>query len=127
MPTVRVLVIEDETYLREMLVEILCEFGYPAVGCADPREALAQIPSVRPDLIILDMWMPTMNGRAFIDRLRTDARFADLPVIVVSGDRNVRLAGEGYRSVEFLMKPFEATALVDRARALIGPPLPASA
>lgn len=119
--------IEDQAYLREMLVEIFCEFGYPAIGNADPRQALAEMPALRPDLIILDMWMPTMNGRAFVDRLRADARFVDLPVIIVSGDRNARVEGSWARHVEFLMKPFEASDLVDRARALIGPPLPASA
>jgi len=120
-------VIEDQAYLREMLVEIFGEFGYPAVGSADPRQALAEMASIRPDLIILDMWMPTMNGRSFVDRLRADARFADLPVIIVSGDRNAGLDRSWARHVEFLMKPFEASELVDRARALIGPPLPASA
>jgi len=123
----RVLVIEDQAYLREMLVEIFCEFGYPAIGSADPRQALAEMPALRPDLIILDMWMPTMNGRAFVDRLRADARFVDLPVIIVSGDRNARVEGSWARYVDFVMKPFEASDLVDRARALIGPPLPASA
>jgi DNA-binding response OmpR family regulator len=127
MSTMRVLVIEDQSYLRDMLVEIFREFGYSAVGSSDPREALSQLASIRPSLIVLDMWMPTMNGRAFIDRLRADSRFADIPVLIVSGDRSIRLDGPAYRRVEFLMKPFEATTLVDRARALIGSPLPASA
>jgi len=123
----RVLVIEDQAYLREMLVEIFTEFGYPAVGTADPRQALAEMATIRPDLIILDMWMPTMNGRAFVDRLRADGHFDDLPVIIVSGDRTAGLDGSWERHVEFVLKPFEASDLVDRARALIGPPLPASA
>ena len=127
MPAARVLVIEDQTYLRDILVEIFGEFGYAAVGSSDPREALSQLASIRPSLIVLDMWMPTMNGRAFIERLRADARFVDLPVLIVSGDRSIRLEGPAYRHVEFLMKPFEASTLVDRARALIGPSLPATA
>ena len=127
MSTARVLIIEDQSYLRDMLVEIFSEFGYAATGSGDPREALAQLPSIRPSLIVLDMWMPTMNGRAFLERLRADPRFAALPVLIVSGDRSVRLEGPAYRHVGFLMKPFEASALVDHARALIGSQLPASA
>ena len=127
MQTARVFVVEDQGYLREMIVDILDEFGYPAVGIADPHEALAQAARVRPELIVLDMWMPAMNGRVFIDRLRDDPRFEDLPVLVVSGDRNVAFEGTDYRRVDVLLKPFEASILVDRARAFIGPPLSASA
>ncbi len=123
MQTARVLVVEDQGYLREMIVEILDQFGYPAVGMADPHEALAQAASVRPELIVLDMWMPAMNGRVFIDRLRDDPRFADLPVLIVSGDRTIAFEGDDYRRVDILLKPFEASILVDRARAFIGPPL----
>ncbi len=127
MPTTRVLVVEDQAYLRDLIVDILHQFGYPAVGIADPHEALARAASVEPELIVLDMWMPAMNGRVFIDRLRDDSRCTDLPVLVVSGDRNVAFEGAGYRRVDFLLKPFEAATLVDRTRALIGPPLTASA
>ena len=127
MSSPRVLVIEDQSYLREMLLEIFAEFGYAPVGSSDASEALSQLPSIRPSLIVLDMWMPTMNGRAFIERLRSDARFAEIPVLIVSGDRSIRLEGPAFRGVDFLMKPFEASTLLDRARALIGSPLPASA
>ena len=126
MQTARVLVVEDQGYLRDIIVDTLDEFGYPAVGIADPHEALAQAASVRPELIVLDMWMPAMNGRVFIDRLRDDPRFADVPVLVVSGDRNVAFEGTGYPRVDFLIKPFDASLLVDRTRAFIGPPLRAS-
>ena len=127
MLTTRVLVVEDQAYLRDIIVDTLDRFGYPAVGIADPHEALAQAASVEPELIVLDMWMPAMSGRAFIDRLRDDPRCTDLPVLVVSGDSDVAFEGPGYRRVDFLLKPFEASTLVDRTRALIGPPLTASA
>ena len=123
----RVLVIEDQSYLREMVVEILNEFGYAASGSDDARQALADMPRLQPDLIVLDMWMPTMNGRVFVERLRADARFTALPVIIVSGDRSIGLDTDRYPHVKFLMKPFEASALIDLARALIVPRIPASA
>jgi CheY-like chemotaxis protein len=123
----RVLVVEDQDYLREMVVDILSEFGYPAVGIADPFTALTQAAALMPELVVLDMWMPTMSGLAFIARLRREPRFAALPVIVVSGDRGVSLDELGDAHVEFMLKPFEASVLVERTRALIGPPLCVSA
>jgi CheY-like chemotaxis protein len=119
--------VEDQDYLREMVVDILSEFGYPAVGIADPFTALTQAEALMPELVVLDMWMPTMSGLAFIARLRRDPRFAVLPVIVVSGDRGVSLDELGDAHVEFMLKPFEASVLVERTRALIGPPLYVSA
>jgi CheY-like chemotaxis protein len=119
----RVLVVEDQDYLREMVVDILSEYGYPAAGSADPFTALAQVAALMPELVVLDMWMPSMSGVTFIARLRRDPRFAALPVIVVSGDRTVSIDKLGDAHVEFILKPFEASVLVERTRALIGPPL----
>lgn len=123
----RVLVVEDQDYLREMIVDILSEFGYPAVGLADPFTALAQAAILAPELVVLDMWMPTMSGVAFIAQLRRDPRFTRLPVIIVSGDRSVSVDQLGDAHVEFMLKPFEASVLVERTRARIGPPLSISA
>jgi len=119
----RVLVVEDQDYLREMVVDILSEYGYPALGLADPYTALAQVPLLAPELVILDMWMPTMSGLTFLGRLRREPPFSALPVIVVSGDRSSSVDILGDAHVEFMLKPFEATVLVERTRALIGPPL----
>jgi len=119
----RVLVVEDQDYLREMVVDILSEYGYPALGLADPYTALAQVPLLAPELVILDMWMPTMSGATFLGRLRREPSFSALPVIVVSGDRSSSVDILGDAHVEFMLKPFEATVLVERTRALIGPPL----
>lgn len=118
---------EDQDYLREMIVDILSEFGYPAVGLADPFTALAQAAILAPELVVLDMWMPTMSGVAFIAQLRRDPRFTRLPVIIVSGDRSVSVDQLGDAHVEFMLKPFEASVLVERTRARIGPPLSISA
>jgi CheY-like chemotaxis protein len=123
----RVLVVEDQDYLREMIVDILSEFGYPAVGAADPFTALTAATTLAPELVVLDMWMPAMSGVAFIAQLRRDPRFVALPVIIVSGDRSVSVDQIGDAHVEFMLKPFEASVLVDRTRALIGPPLSISA
>jgi len=119
----RVLVVEDQDYLREMVVDILSEYGYPALGVGDPFTALAEVDLLAPELVILDMWMPTMSGITFIARLRREPRFSALPVIVVSGDRSFSIGDLGDAHVEFMLKPFEAALLIDRTRALIGPPL----
>ena len=82
-----------------------------------------QVTLLAPELVILDMWMPTMSGVTFLNRLRREPRFSALPVIVVSGDRSFAVDVLSDAHVEFMLKPFEAAVLVERTRALIGPPL----
>ena len=123
----RVLVVEDQDYLREMVVDILSEAGYPAVGAADPFSGLGQAAAIVPELVVLDMWMPAMSGFAFVTRIRKDPRLARVPVFIVSGDRSVAVEQLGDPYVEFMLKPFDASALIERTRALIGPPLSISA
>ena len=109
----RVLLVEDDTGIRESVVECLATEGYSVDAVANGAEALAWLErQPRPDLVVLDLVMPVMNGAELLARLRANARTADLPVILMT-------AAMPSSSLPFppadavLSKPFELDALLE--------------
>jgi CheY-like chemotaxis protein len=80
-----ILVVDDHAETRKPLVRLLQVEGYKAIGAANALEALAAVNHMSPDLILLDVMIPPMDGLTFLMRLREDERQRELPVIVVSG------------------------------------------
>lgn len=78
------LVVEDVPNVRELLEVTLRFKGYPVVSARNGQEALEKIGKERPALIITDILMPTLDGFAFVQRLRTDPKTRDIPVIFLS-------------------------------------------
>ena len=80
-----ILVVEDDEDAREALVALLQMKGYHAVPASNGREALDYLRRApKPDLIILDLWMPIMNGWQFREEQIKDPRLAEVPVIIVT-------------------------------------------
>ena len=83
----QVLVVEDDVDVATMLAELLAMEGYRVLEARDGREALEQLRAgARPDVILLDLMMPEMNGWQFRQAQLADARFAHVPVVVLSAD-----------------------------------------
>jgi len=118
-----ILVVDDEPTYSYALVEILRADGYKVQLVTSGDEALEVIDELSPDLLLVDIVMPAMNGVTLISELRSTSAWADLPIIVVSArtmaeDRATALeAGADY----FLPKPFSRQDL----RAVIQPFIPA--
>jgi CheY-like chemotaxis protein len=81
----RILVIEDDSDQRAVMVEALARDGHNVEDASDGVEGLQCAREHRPDLILLDLMMPTMDGWAFLEEQRRDPRLADIPVVLVSG------------------------------------------
>ena len=79
-----ILVVEDTAIAREPLVKLLRFEGYRSSGASNGQEAWDALPTTKPDLILLDILMPVMNGLEFLGMIRTDERWADLPVVVLT-------------------------------------------
>jgi CheY-like chemotaxis protein len=116
----RVLVVDDQPLLRDVQVLLLREAGYAATALSGAREALARLADLRPDLIVLDMTMPGMDGRQFLHQLRADRAWDAVPVIVASGLTAEEMEPLAARQCDVLSKPFSDVALLASVRRLIG-------
>lgn len=81
-----IMIIDDEIHGRETLRDALQDEGYAVVIAADGVEALHQLATVRPSLMILDLIMPGMNGNALYDELQKSPQLARIPVLVMTAD-----------------------------------------
>ena len=107
-----ILVVEDDTPTREVLRDALLEAGYDVIAAEHGADALGVIDDTRtPDLILLDLNMPHIDGRSFIDCLRARPESLDTPVIVVTGTPNAPLARDG-GPVRVVAKPFDMNTLL---------------
>src|SRR3954454_19094005 len=113
-----ILVVDDESESRTLLAAVLTAEGYE-VRAADAGElALASIAVKRPDLILLDIRMPGMDGFEVCRRLQEGVDTRDIPVIFLSGSAGLRERVEGFRlgAVDYVTKPFQREELLARVR-----------
>ena len=119
-----VLVVEDDPDLASLEAQLLEEHGHRVEVAHNGREALAVIERATPDLIVLDMKMPVMNGREFADEYRRRQRSPAPIVVVTAADDAQRRAAEVGAS-GWIAKPFDPDALVDSVTRLLRPrPVP---
>jgi len=109
----RVLVVDDRATSRELIRTVLENAGYAVSEACDGVEALRIALKVQPDLVLLDLQMPTLDGFGSLELLRANPRFANLPIVAVTasamqGDREKALAA-GFTS--YISKPVRLTAL----------------
>jgi CheY-like chemotaxis protein len=117
----RILVVDDKDAARELVRTILETRAYQVVEAGDGLEALKRARDERPDLIIVDIQMPGLDGFGVIQELRRDRRFAETPVIALTasamkGDRE-RAMGMGFTC--YITKPIRPTALLSEVERLL--------
>ncbi len=118
----RILIADDSTVFRELEAKTLSARGYEVIHAANGAEALRLTVAERPDLILLDVQMPVMDGVQVLAALKKNEATAKIPVIVVTTigrekDRDILLRGG---ADGFLSKPIDGRLLVERIRALLG-------
>jgi CheY-like chemotaxis protein len=119
--TATVLVVDDDEGVRELIAFLLQRAGYRAVTATDGPEALRIFTDIRPDLVILDMVMPGLDGVSVCERIRADATTAALPVVMMSGRATKTEIASAFASgaVEYLDKPVHPGELVSLLRMLL--------
>ena len=117
----RVLIVEDEPDIRELVVHHLKREGYQVSVAASGEEALRQVQASPPDLVLLDLMMPAMNGLEVCRRLRQDPVTASLPIVMLTakGDEIDRVLGLEIGADDYITKPFSPRELVARVRAVL--------
>lgn len=117
-----ILIVDDYADIRDTLRYILEAAGYDVATAADGLDALKKLEEISPDLIIMDMMMPRMDGYQFIQELRRLAQFAEVPVIAVTAHDVSREDLPDLDVQASLAKPFE----LDELLKAVGRFLPAS-
>ncbi|MFN8504843.1 HD domain-containing phosphohydrolase [Kouleothrix sp.] len=114
----KILVVDDEPSIVDVLTRFLTREGYSVVTAANGREALERVQQEPPDLILLDVTMPELDGFSVCQRLKEDERTALIPITMLTGldDREHRTRGIESGADDFLTKPFEQSILRARIR-----------
>ncbi len=118
---IRVLLVDDENQLRRVMRDLLERDGYTVFEAKDGAQALEQVDTHAPDILVLDLNLPGLDGYGVITQLRSRQATEDLPIIVLTAkgdeDNEVRVFELG--ADDFLSKPFRARALSARIQAVL--------
>jgi CheY-like chemotaxis protein len=117
----KIVVVEDEDAIAHLIEASLGDAGYLCLRARDGEEALKVTLREDPDLLILDVLMPKMDGFEVVKRLKADAVFSKVPVLMLTalGSVDDRVRGLGAGADDYLSKPFDIRELLARAQALV--------
>lgn len=112
-PTPRILIVDDEPYNVDYLEQELSDSGYELSSAVNGKEALEKIRSQAPDLVLLDIMMPVMDGFAVLEQVKADPATRGIPIIVISANSDLPSVTKGIQkgAEDYLPKPFEPTIL----------------
>ena len=118
----KILVVDDEESLRELVSTVLQEAGYDVAVAIDGKDCLERLGKMRPDLILLDMMMPGMSGREVCERIRKDPKISGLKVAFLTVAKFSETGKDTLsrmKVLDYITKPFDNDDLVKRVRRII--------
>jgi DNA-binding response OmpR family regulator len=115
----RILIIEDETAMRTALSDLLASEGYRPLTAADGERGLVRALDEKPDLILLDIMMPKLDGFALCAELRRLSNAVPVLMLTAKGQVEDRVTGLDAGADDYLVKPFSTEELLARVRALL--------
>lgn len=118
----QILIAEDEPYIVDALSFVLSQAGHAVRAISDGGAVLEALRQTRPDLLILDLMLPTQNGFEILKELRASTEFSQLPVLVLTakGQSKDRAMAEQLGADAFIAKPFANTEVLQCAERLVG-------
>ena len=124
----KLLLAEDDEFSRDMLVRRLERQGFEMIAAADGREALLAARQHRPDLIIMDLDMPILDGHGAMRALKSDPHTFKIPIIVLTANADAASVAEAVSNgcAGYEMKPIVLRRLVERIQGVLGMPAAAA-
>jgi DNA-binding response OmpR family regulator len=119
MPT-KIVVVEDDKFLRELITQKLTREGYQAIGAVDGEDGVEKISTEKPDLVLLDLILPGIDGFEVLTNIKEKEELKDIPVIILSnlGQRDDVERGLKLGAIDFMIKahftPTEIIAKIQR-------------
>ncbi len=120
----KILVIDDETQLTEMVQMRLEAAGYEVVIASNGQEGLEKAKNIEPDLILCDVMMPKMDGYKVCGLLKNDSRYSKIPLILFTAraQQDDQDVGDEVGADAYITKPFEPPVLLAKIEELLGKP-----
>jgi len=115
----KILVVEDFTPMREAISRGLSLEGHEAIPCGDGAEGLDRVLRIDPDLVVLDIMLPSIDGIEFLHRLRSVGSTTPILVLTARDSLSDRVEGLDAGADDYLVKPFAFTEFMARVRALL--------
>lgn len=122
MPRKKILIVDDEPDLVHMISNRLKASGYEVLSALDGQAGLALAKATRPDLIILDLMLPRMDGYKVCSYIKKDSRYSKIPILLFSAkaqEEDIKMGAEAGADA-YIVKPFDAQALLDKIKELLG-------
>lgn len=118
----KILIVDDEPNNVDFLEQALEDSGYQLITATNGQEALNKIQSEQPDLILLDLNMPVMDGFTVLAKVKEDPNLRDIPVIIISSEHESKSVVKGIKqgAEDYLTKPVNAGLLVKKVKEFLG-------
>jgi DNA-binding response OmpR family regulator len=117
----RVLIVEDEPHIVLSLEFLLQRAGYDTVSAGDGEEGLAQVRRLRPDVVVLDIMLPTRNGYEVCQEMKADPELRTIPIVMLSarGQEVEIVKGLELGAAAYVTKPFGNAEILEAIRAVL--------
>ena len=118
----KILIVDDEPFNVDYLLQELEDLNCQLLTASNGREALDKIRSEQPDLVLLDLMMPVLDGFAVLAQVKADPMLRDIPIIVTSAANNSRSIVRGIKqgAEDYLTKPLDERLLIQKVKEYLG-------
>ena len=118
----KVLIVDDEPLNVDYIEQRLEDLNYEIITAADGQEALDKIKSEHPDLVLLDLMMPVLDGFAVLSEVKADPSLRETPVIIISADHDSKSIVKGIKqgADDYLTKPVNTDLLMKKVKEFLG-------
>ena len=117
----KILVVDDDAYVQEYIRKCLENWGYTCTGCDNGHDVIAKVTENPPDLILLDVMLPDMDGITICRRLRSNPKSSHIPIIMVTSLTDATTIHDAhlFGAADYLPKPFEIDVLKSKVEKML--------